>query len=149
MKNTLLHLVLLGALSIPLQRAYAQFPSMPGGGGQRPAAAIPGTSSDDTPRGNAKLTGIIVDSTTSKPVEFASVALIDNQTKKPIDGTVADDKGKFTLTKLPQGDFQLLISFVGYRNRTVSSVKLDRRATLIWVPLSWPPISERSKKFRW
>jgi outer membrane receptor protein involved in Fe transport len=107
--------------------AWAQFPTLPGGGGQRPATAIPGTATDDTPRGNAKLTGIIVDSTTNKPVEFASIALIDPQTKKPIDGTVADDQGKFTLNKLPQGEFQLLISFVGYRNKTISSVKLNRK----------------------
>ncbi|GAB3545559.1 TonB-dependent receptor [Spirosoma fluminis] len=107
--------------------ALAQFPTMPGGGGQRPATAIPGTASDDSPRGNAKLTGTIVDSTSNKPVEFASIALINPQTKKPIDGTVADDQGRFTLSKLPQGDFQVLISFVGYRNKTISSVKLDRR----------------------
>ncbi|MFD2570402.1 TonB-dependent receptor domain-containing protein [Spirosoma soli] len=107
--------------------AWAQFPTLPGGGGQRPTGVIPGTSTDDSPRGNAKLTGVIVDSTTNKPVEFASVALINPQTKKPIDGTVADDQGKFTLNKLPQGEFQLLISFVGYRNKTISSVKLDRR----------------------
>ncbi len=107
----------------------AQFPVMPGGG-QQPAAAIPGTSSDTSPRGNAKLTGTVTDSTTGKPVEFASIALINAQTKKPIDGTVADDKGKFTLSKLPQGDFQLLISFVGYRNKTVSSVKLDRKGDI-------------------
>ena len=126
MKNALLNFVLVAAMLTASNAVRAQFPSFPGGGGQRPAA-IPGTSSDDTPRGNAKLTGVIVDSTTSKPVEFASIALIDTKTKKPIDGAVADDKGKFTLTKLPQGDFQLLISFVGYRNKTVSSVKLDRK----------------------
>ncbi|WP_460934378.1 TonB-dependent receptor [Spirosoma humi] len=108
---------------------WAQFPTMPGGSPQ-PAAAIPGTSSDTSPRGNAKLTGTVTDSTTGKPVEFASIALINAETKKPVDGTVADDKGKFTLTKLPQGDFQLLISFVGYRNKTISSVKLDRKGDI-------------------
>ena len=105
----------------------AQTPSLPGGGEQRPAPAVPGASSAESLRGNARLTGVVVDSTTGKPVEFASIALINTQTKKPIDGTVADDKGRFTLNKLPQGDFQLLISFVGYRSKTVSSVKLDRR----------------------
>ncbi|GAB3640196.1 outer membrane beta-barrel family protein [Spirosoma arcticum] len=107
--------------------AQAQVPSLPGGGEPRPAAALPGASTTDIPRGNAKLTGVVIDSASGKPVEFASVALVNTQTKKPIDGTVADDKGRFTLNKLPQGDFQLLISFVGYRNKTVSSVKLDRR----------------------
>ena len=128
MKKTILSLcVSITLLTVP-SVVRAQFPAMPGGS-QRPAV-IPGTASDDSPRGNAKLTGIVTDSTTGKPVEFASIALINTQTKKPIDGTVADDKGKFTLSKLPQGDFQLLISFVGYRNKTVSSVKLDRKGDI-------------------
>ncbi len=129
MKKLVLSLCIGTALLTAPNVVRAQFPALPDGG-QRPAAAIPGTSSDGSPRGNAKLTGIVTDSTTGKPVEFASIALINAQTKKPIDGTVADDKGKFTLTKLPQGDFQLLISFVGYRNKTVSSVKLDRKGDI-------------------
>ncbi|HLL94604.1 MAG TPA: hypothetical protein VK404_06495, partial [Spirosoma sp.] len=52
----------------------AQVPSLPGRVEQRPAATIPSTR-DDTPHGNAKLTGVVVDSTTGKPVEFASIAL--------------------------------------------------------------------------
>lgn len=126
MKKTVLSLITGIALLTAPYIARAQFPAMPGGGGQKPVA-IPGTASDDSPRGNAKLTGVVVDSTNGKPVEFASIALIDSKTKKPIDGTVADDKGKFTLNKLPQGDFQVMISFVGYRNKTISSVKLDRK----------------------
>ena len=126
MKNIVPFLVA-GAFSLTTCHLAQAQVTLPGGGDPRPATAIPGTSGDDSPRGNAKLTGVIVDSTSGKPVEFASIALINAQTKKPIDGTVADDKGRFTLNKLPQGDFQLLISFVGYRNKTLSSVKLDRR----------------------
>jgi hypothetical protein len=126
MKHTLPYLFATAFTLAAHGLARAQMPSLPGGGEQRPAATQPGTR-DDTPRGNAKLTGVVVDSTTGKPVEFASIALVNPQTQKPIDGTVADDKGRFTLSKLPQGEFQLLISFVGYRNKTVSSVKLDRR----------------------
>ena len=129
MKKTLLTFCTGVALLSAPKLAWAQFPTFPNSGGQRPTT-IPGTSTDDSPRGNAKLTGTVADSTTGKPVEFASVALIDASTKKPIDGTVADDKGKFTLAKLPQGDFQLLISFVGYRNKTISSVKLNRKGDI-------------------
>ncbi|MCK8494339.1 MULTISPECIES: TonB-dependent receptor domain-containing protein [Spirosoma] len=127
MKKVLRVLVVGTALFTASNAVRAQFPTLPGGGGQRPATAIPGTASDDTPRGSAKLTGTVVDSTTNKPVEFASIALIETKTKKTIDGTVADEKGKFTLTKLPEGEFQILISFVGYRNKTLSSVKLNRK----------------------
>ncbi|GAB4037219.1 TonB-dependent receptor [Spirosoma gilvum] len=127
MKNVLRSLFVSVTLLTLSAGARAQFPALPGGGQQQRPAAIPGTSSDTSPRGNAKLTGVITDSTTGKPVEFASIALIDSKSKKTIDGTVADDKGKFTLNKLPEGDFQLLISFVGYRNKTLSSVKLNRK----------------------
>ncbi len=81
-------------------------------------------------KGNGIIKGTIVDSTSGKPVEFASIALVDVTTKKPIDGTIADEKGAFTLTKLPEGDFRLLISFVGYREKTVARLKLDRRQEL-------------------
>ncbi|WP_293684062.1 MULTISPECIES: TonB-dependent receptor [unclassified Spirosoma] len=127
MKNVLRSLFVSAVLLTTAVGVRAQFPTMPGGGQQQRPAVIPGTSSDTSPRGNAKLTGVVTDSTSGKPVEFASIALIDSKTKKTIDGTVADDKGKFTLNKLPEGDFQLLISFVGYRNKTISSVKLNRK----------------------
>ena len=106
--------------------AFAQFPTVPGGQSQ-PAPVIPGTSSDNSPKGNAKISGIIVDSTTNKPVEFASVALIDPATNRPVDGTICDDKGQFTLSKVPTGTFRLLVSFVGYKNRTIPKVSIDGR----------------------
>ena len=81
-------------------------------------------------KGNASITGIILDSTSGKPVEFASVALVDTKTNKPIDGTVADEKGGFTLTKLPEGNFRLLITFVGYRNKIIPKLSLDRKQDL-------------------
>ena len=56
-----------------------------GGGGDNGArqrqAVIPGTS-EDTPKGNGRIKGILVDSLTKKPVEFASLALVDIKMKK-------------------------------------------------------------------
>jgi outer membrane receptor protein involved in Fe transport len=99
-----------------------------GGFGQAPAPVnIPGTDTDNGPRGSAKITGIVADSVTGKPVEFASIALIDPATKKPLDGAAADDKGKFTVSRVVVGQFNLLISFVGYKTRTVTNVKIERR----------------------
>ncbi|CCH02769.1 TonB-dependent receptor [Fibrella aestuarina BUZ 2] len=81
---------------------------------------------EDAPRGSGKIVGVVVDSLTGKPVEFASIALINPETNRPIDGAVADDKGKFTMNRLPAGNFRVLVSFVGYRNAVLSSVKLQR-----------------------
>ena len=102
----------------------------PGMGGpavrsQTAPRVVPGT--DNTVRGTAKISGIILDSASRQPVEFASVALVNPATNKPIDGTSANDKGQFTINKVPVGDFNVLISFVGYRNKTVRTIRVTRR----------------------
>jgi outer membrane cobalamin receptor len=82
----------------------------------------------ETPKGVAKVIGAVVDSETSQPVEFANIALINPDTQKPVDGTVCDDKGKFELTKVPAGKYNVTISFIGYETQTIEGITVpDRR----------------------
>jgi ferric enterobactin receptor len=71
---------------------------------------------EDAPKGNGKIAGILVDSISGKPVEFATIALMNVKTNKPIDGTTSDAKGLFSMTKLAPGEFRLQYSFIGYKN---------------------------------
>jgi outer membrane cobalamin receptor len=64
-------------------------------------------------KGNGKITGILVDSGTNLPVEFATIALTD-ASGKTIDGTIADAKGKFSIVKIADGRYTVTISFIGY-----------------------------------
>jgi outer membrane receptor protein involved in Fe transport len=69
-----------------------------------------------------KLTGFLADSTTAKPVPFATVALIDNQpgnSEKLITGTTTDGAGAFVMPGIPLGQYRLRFSFVGYRTKTL------------------------------
>ncbi|GAB3893790.1 outer membrane beta-barrel family protein [Larkinella knui] len=106
--------------------SFAQPPAGNPQGGARPAPVIPGTVNPDAPRGNGKISGTLIDSTTSKPVEFATIALLSVQTGKPIDGTTSDEKGKFSLTKLLPGEYRLQVSFLGYRNKETGKLKIER-----------------------
>ncbi len=109
-----------------IQTASAQFgppgggPGGPGGFGRpqegRQKKEFTGVA-EDAPKGNGKITGMLVDSTSGKPVEFATIALMDVKTNKPIDGTTSDAKGAFSLTKLAPGDYRLQYSFIGYKTR--------------------------------
>ncbi|QMW05203.1 TonB-dependent receptor domain-containing protein [Spirosoma foliorum] len=110
-----------------LTPAQAQFPGM---GGAAQPKALPGTAGDQSPKGSAKLIGTIVDSTQAKAVEFASIALYNKATGKAVDGTVADDKGKFALTKLVAGEYRALITFVGFRNKTIDNLVLANGQSL-------------------
>lgn len=66
-------------------------------------------------KGNGKINGVLLDSTSHTPVPYATVALIDLQTNKPVDGTISDEEGQFEITKIPIGEYALEYSFVGYR----------------------------------
>ena len=62
-----------------------------------------------------------MDSASNKPVEFATIALLNTTTNKPIDGTTADAKGKFTIGKLAPGNYRLQYSFIGYKDKRSSA----------------------------
>ncbi|WP_221390131.1 outer membrane beta-barrel family protein [Dyadobacter sp. NIV53] len=121
--------------------AFAQFPGgggggRPGGGGgdfggqrEKRAAVIPGTV-EDSPKGNGKIKGILVDSISKNPVEFASLALIDPKTNNPVDGTTTDEKGVFNMSKVASGNFKILISFIGYKSKTIGNIKIDKKTEL-------------------
>ncbi len=70
-------------------------------------------------QGNSRITGTVVDSTSSKPVEFATVALTDPTTGKPIDGAIADDKGEFTIVKVADGSYIVTVTFLGYETKKI------------------------------
>ncbi|GAB4023302.1 outer membrane beta-barrel family protein [Spirosoma koreense] len=130
------------------QAAFAQFG--PGGPGGRPGGPdsfgqkqektfIPGTDTDTKPKGNGKLAGILMDSTTHKPVEYATIALISTQTNKPIDGTTADGKGFFSLTRLAPGTYRLQYSFIGYKTRTSAPLTIAKGSDINVGVINLPP----------
>ena len=136
MKNYLLFLGLTAGLLSP---AFAQFPGA--SGGSRPAA-IPGTATDNTPRGNSKITGYVIDSSVTKAVEFASVALYNKTTGKAVDGTAADDKGKFTLPRVAVGQYRVLVTFIGFSTKTIDNVTVEKSKDLDLGVIKLNPIAK-------
>jgi len=112
--------------------SQAQFPG--GSGGSRGGGGDRGSGSfgqqqqalPDLPRGNGRVSGAIVDSTTGKPVEYATVALFDIKSGKPIDGTVTGVKGEFLLKGVPDGDFKFVVSFIGYKNFEIAKLTIGK-----------------------
>jgi outer membrane receptor protein involved in Fe transport len=123
MKMTKILLAITIVLTSLLSPAFAQFPVT--GGAAKPKA-LPGTAGDQSPKGNSKITGTVTDSASSKAIEFVSIALYNKASGQAVDGTVADEKGKFALTKIVAGDYKVLISFIGYGNKTLDNIKLEK-----------------------
>ena len=81
--------------------------------GQRPGGAPAGLS-QPVVQGSGKLTGTVLDAANKQPVPFATVALL-NAAGKPVDGSVADDKGKFSIGGIAAGSYTVQVSFIGYK----------------------------------
>ncbi|MEJ7643864.1 MAG: TonB-dependent receptor [Chryseolinea sp.] len=79
-------------------------------------------------KGNAKISGSVVDAESNKPVEFATVALLDPATGKPVDGSICDVEGKFTIVKVAEGTYDVAVSFIGYETQTIKSITLEKRS---------------------
>ena len=89
--------------------------------GQTPTLNLDGNA----PKGNSKIFGFIVDEAVSTAVEYASVALYNKETKKAVDGTMADEKGKFSINRVAPGEYNLVITFIGFVDKTIE-VKVEK-----------------------
>ena len=74
---------------------------------------------------NIKISGMLTDSITHMPIPFATVALLNQQTKALIKGTQTDTSGHFVLENLPAGAFTLRVSYVGYNNFLKEDILID------------------------
>ncbi|RYU93996.1 outer membrane beta-barrel family protein [Emticicia agri] len=131
-------ITILSLLAFVGTSAMAQFPGGgpggPGGrGGQRgDGNGRPGQQQTPTlnlegnaPKGNSKITGFIIDEAVTTAVEFANVALY-NKENKVVDGAMADEKGKFTLSRVAAGEYKLVVTFIGYADKTIDNIKVEK-----------------------
>ncbi|TGE24621.1 TonB-dependent receptor [Hymenobacter aquaticus] len=119
-------IVLVLILTTAGRLAWAQMPqgerpagaTRPAGSMARPGGA-PGQGPQGAPQapaGTGRVTGTITDAASKEPVSYATVVLLNPATGKAVDGTSADDKGKFSIPRVPAGTYTVQISFIGYKN---------------------------------
>ncbi|HEX7412775.1 MAG TPA: TonB-dependent receptor [Bacteroidia bacterium] len=72
-----------------------------------------------------QLSGRVIDSISGKPIEYASISLMLQETNKVTTGTTTDDKGIFKLNNLADGKYKMLIYFIGYKTGTKTDIVID------------------------
>lgn len=85
---------------------------------------VPKTSPIAKPIGTAggRITGMLREGELNKPVEFATVALYNPLTNKPIGGTTTDERGNFTINNVAPGTYRIAASFMGFETKTIENV---------------------------
>ncbi|MDO3627379.1 TonB-dependent receptor [Mucilaginibacter sp. BT774] len=69
-----------------------------------------------------KVSGILIDSVSKKPLDYASVSIFRATGTSPINGVLTDEKGGFKLEGLHPGSYKLRITYVGYPDKFVTGV---------------------------
>ena len=66
-----------------------------------------------------RITAVILDSVTNKPVDYATVSLIKVKDNKSVNGGLTDEKGKVVIQNIAPDQYKLSIGFMGYVTKTV------------------------------
>ncbi|QIL40319.1 TonB-dependent receptor [Pedobacter sp. HDW13] len=88
-------------------KVHAQFPAGGFGGGAKKTTVT------------GRITAVILDSLTKKPIDYATVSLINAKDNKSVNGGVTDEKGKLTLQNVSPDAYKLMIGFMGYKTKTI------------------------------
>ena len=73
-----------------------------------------------------EIKGVIVDATTGKKVEFASVALHHIESKEIVEGGLSDTDGSFRFTKIKKGNYKVQIDFIGYKTYSSENITINK-----------------------
>lgn len=81
-------------------------------------------------KSSIKVEGVVVDKSTSKPLDFATIALYENESKELIAGGITNSVGKFTLASTTE-DFYVEVSFLGYTTLLVSDYEIKGQSVYL------------------
>ncbi len=73
------------------------------------------------------LYGTVIDSSNRKPIQHASISVINVRTKQIVTGGITGEKGKFRIKEIPLGRCKVVVEFIGYEKKIVGPIRLSPR----------------------
>jgi ferric enterobactin receptor len=70
---------------------------------------------NEQPSGKGNISGKVIDSSSGKPLEYATITLFLQGNKKPIDGTTSNTLGQFAIRDLANGNYDAVVEFIGFQ----------------------------------
>jgi hypothetical protein len=65
---------------------------------------------------NGNVKGIVFDTIAKQPVSAATITVLQRKDSSLVTFTMTNNRGEFTLTNVPFGDYRLLVTHVNYHN---------------------------------
>ena len=73
-----------------------------------------------------EIRGRLADSLSRKPLDYATISVFPAGAKKPVNGTVTDNKGNFVIKNVAAGTYKIVAEFIGYKAHTFYNVTVDK-----------------------
>lgn len=80
------------------------------------------------------ISGQLIDSTSSLPIEYASVAVYKSIDSTLVSGAITNVKGEFLINNLPQGKLFIKSSYIGYNTR-ITNVEITKSSIILSEPI--------------
>lgn len=68
----------------------------------------------------------ILDGKTNEPIEYANVTVHSTKDSSFVGGTVSGNNGELVFSNLPEGNYYVTVSYIGYEKQTVPNVKIEK-----------------------
>ncbi|WP_018613790.1 outer membrane beta-barrel family protein [Segetibacter koreensis] len=82
--------------------------------------------------GNAKITGKVIDSVSRKPIEYATVTLYEEGSKKAFNGATTDSTGMFAIANISTvGTYNVVAEFMGYKAHTLRKLAVIKKNDVV------------------
>jgi len=75
----------------------------------------------------ALISGIIINQASGKPIEYASIVLINIADSSISNGTISSADGSFILENIDKGTYHLRVYFIGYKTKIIESIEITSR----------------------
>ncbi len=74
---------------------------------------------------SGRIQGVVADNETNKKLPFAAVSVFEGDSDNLIQGVFTEVDGTFRINDLPFGEYQMVVTFAGYKSDTLKSILLS------------------------
>ena len=85
----------------------------------------------ESPEHKGVIKGVVLDSITGRPVEFATIAVYKSDDQSLVDGAITGETGMFKIHKLAPGVYDLKITFIGYNTKEIKNIRIDGKKNVV------------------
>ena len=75
--------------------------------------------------------GLVKDSSSGQPLEYATISIFKNNENKPVNGTTSSKNGQFSLEGMKEENYDVVIEYIGYQTRTFRNINIGKGSNTI------------------